>query len=227
MIKECDIINKDKSKQMKHHNRGENYDWNIDYSSDFQNVLNEVETDSYLWNSIKDYLTELQNINTNYNDSINWIWELLVDSMNYNNELEIKNIIDNLNKLWEVTQTYIDDKEILEKDYPQLDWMMSNDWNAKLEESRNIYIAAEKKFISNSMKTYKYLLEIQEYIEVYDWEMWIYDDDIRETFNNSIEVMNTSLLEYQEKEEELIKVRQKLVDENMNTLKNNNEERYY
>lgn len=196
-----------------------NYDWNIENSSELLKSIQDIETDSYLWNSYKDYLKEMQEINSTYQNNINLLWEVILDSINYNNEIEINKIINNLNKLWEITNTYVENKELLKTKYSQLDWMYSNEWNIEYRKKETAFIEAEKKFINNSINTYKYLLDIQEHIEVNNGELWIYDDNIRNKFNDLIELMNNSLFEYQDKEKELLKAREQIINESINTLK--------
>lgn len=195
-----------------------NYDWNIEKSSEIINSIQNIETDSYLWNSLKDYLKEIQEINSTYQNSINLLWNIYLDSKDYNKQIEIKKIIDNLNELWQITKTYEESKESLKTKYPQLDWIQSGEWTIEYRKIENDLIESERNFITNSLNTYKYLLDIQEHIEINDWEAWIYDDNIRNKFNNLLKLMNNSLFNYQDKEEELLKAKEKLINESINTF---------
>lgn len=195
-----------------------NYDWNIEKSSEIINSIQNIETDSYLWNSLKDYLKEIQEINSTYQNSINLLWNIYLDSKDYNKQIEIKKIIDNLNELWQITKTYEESKESLKTKYPQLDWIQSGEWTIEYRKIENDFIESERNFITNSLNTYKYLLDIQEHIEINDWEAWIYDDNIRNKFNNLLKLMNNSLFNYQDKEEELLKAKEKLINESINTF---------
>ena len=184
-------------------------------SSDLNNLANSIsniQTESNLWKNIQYYITEKVNIDSIYEKQINELWEVFLDSENYTNIFIINDTIKNLDKLWNITKEYKNSIDNL-NNRNELKDLLNTPNMLEINKKLNEFIQAENEFIKSSKEAYNYLLEHQDEIQIYEnWEIWIYNDYIRNAFNDLIEIMNLKINNYDKKSNELEELRQKALE---------------
>lgn len=176
-------------------------------------TMNEIETESLLWNNIQSYIKDKANISSEYQESINSLWQIYVADWEENDLNKIYETIENLKKLRIISQKYKESTEQLKNKYKDLIEAIETEKTKEIDKLENIFLEKEENYIDISLRMYEWLLTVEDEIEIVNWMAMMESESAQWLWREWLEKYIVAQEEYAKAENDILSYRQELLEE--------------
>lgn len=162
-----------------------------------QNKIDQIQNNSEnnsnedLSRLLSDTLNKMLKLKEKYDNDLNAIGTIQLNTMDYKNIEKINEVKTNLNSIDKVSDDYLFNLiNTNKKDKVDFNDIYNHKWSLTVTSIQKQF-KLQKDYIITWIGLYDYLLQIQDSIEIVNWELWINDDTIRNKVNDLINDMNS------------------------------------